>query len=201
MATAFSEKEKELIRAKLRDAAKECLSKYGVKKTTVDQLVQMTGISKGAFYSFYPSKELLFFNVLEEQQGYIMKDVIGKLEAKESIYAQEFSDVLFEVYQNVRKSFMMTIIQLQEYEYLFRKLPMELIENHHSFDDILAQKMFLQLKLKQDVDLSVVTAAFRAVFLSMLHVKEIGEKDYDKVLKLLIKGLTQQFVEEESLNE
>jgi len=197
MATAFSEKEKEQIKAKLRNAAEECLSKYGVKKTTVDQLVQMAGISKGAFYSFYPSKEVLFFIVLEEYQGLLMKDVIDRLDEKECINAQEFSGVLFEIYQSIRKSFLMNILQGQEYEYLIRKLPMELIESHHTFDDALAQKLFLHVRRKKNVDLNVVTAAFRAVFLSMLHVKEIGEKDFDEVLKLLIRGLAQQFIEEE----
>lgn len=46
MVKAFTEKEKEFIRAKLKEVAEECLGRYGVKKTTVDQLVDMTGISK-----------------------------------------------------------------------------------------------------------------------------------------------------------
>ena len=43
MAVAFSEEEKRFINDKLKEAARECLSRYGVKKTTVDQLVQMAG--------------------------------------------------------------------------------------------------------------------------------------------------------------
>ncbi|MGH2331574.1 TetR/AcrR family transcriptional regulator [Thermoanaerobacter mathranii] len=39
-------------------AAKECLQKYGVKKTSVEQLTKMAGISKGSFYIFYGSKEI-----------------------------------------------------------------------------------------------------------------------------------------------
>jgi len=35
----------------------------------------------------------------------------------------------------------------------------------------------------------------------MLHVKEIGEKDFDKVLKLLITGLAQQLIVEDCNNE
>jgi hypothetical protein len=35
----------------------------------------------------------------------------------------------------------------------------------------------------------------------MLHVREIGEKDFDGVLKLLIRGLAQQIMEGASHNE
>ena len=77
MATAFDDNEKELIRKKLKEAAEECLLKYGVKKTTVDQLVQMAGISKGSFYSFYSAKEVLFFIVLEEYQKSIISELIN----------------------------------------------------------------------------------------------------------------------------
>lgn len=74
MATAFSDEEKKFIREKLKEAAYECLREYGVKKTTVDQIVQITGIAKGSFYKFYDSKEILFFTVLEEYQKSIIDD-------------------------------------------------------------------------------------------------------------------------------
>lgn len=79
MSTAFSDNEKELINLKLIEVAEECLKKYGVRKTTVDQIVQMTGISKGSFYNFYPKKEILFFTVLEEYQKSIIENLTKKL--------------------------------------------------------------------------------------------------------------------------
>ena len=38
----------------------------GIRATTVEQLARASGISKGAFYLFYPSKEALFFAIVEE---------------------------------------------------------------------------------------------------------------------------------------
>jgi AcrR family transcriptional regulator len=201
MATAFSENERERIRIKLNHAAQECLGKFGVKKTTVDQLVQITGISKGAFYIFYPSKEILFFTVLEEYQRDLMEEIFSKFDKTHHISAQEFSQLIYEIYQKVRHSFMMNIVQNQEFEYLMRKIPEEYIQKHHSFDDMLAIKLLSRLKVKKDIDAGIVTTSLRAIFMSMLHVKEIGEKDFDKVLKLLITGLAQQLIEEETLHE
>lgn len=197
MATAFSESEKELIRIKLNSAAQECLGKFGVKKTTVDQLAQMAGISKGAFYIFYPSKESLFFKVFEEYQNSIIEEIFNELNELENVGSEEFSDLIYEIYKKVRHSFIMNIIENQELEYLMRKIPEKDMLDHHSFDDMFIKKLLLYLKVKKDVEIGTVSASLRAIFMTMLHVKEIGEKDFDKALKLLISGLVQQLIEED----
>jgi AcrR family transcriptional regulator len=200
MATAFSDNEKELIRKKLNEVAQECLWKYGVRKTTVDQIVQMAGISKGSFYNFYTSKEILFFTVLEEYQKSIIDELTSKLQ-EEYIGIDKFAELIYELYQNVRQSFIMNIIQNQEFEYLMRKLPKELIINHHSLDDILTKKIFSYIKIKDNINIDVVTASLRAIFMSMIYIEEIGEKDFDEVLKLLIRGLALQIIEEDYKND
>lgn len=201
MATAFSDNEKELIRKKLNEVAQECLWKYGVRKTTVDQIVQMAGISKGSFYNFYSGKEILFFMVLEEYQKSIIDELANKFRKEENVGIDKFTELIYELYQNVRQSFIMNIIQNQEFEYLMRKLPKELIINHHSLDDILSKKIFSYIKIKEDINIDVVTASLRAIFMSMIYIEEIGEKDFDEVLRLLIKGLAQQIVEEDYNND
>ncbi|MCR1899847.1 TetR/AcrR family transcriptional regulator [Irregularibacter muris] len=201
MATAFSDREKELIRKKLNKVAQECLCKYGVRKTTIDQIVQRAGISKGSFYSFYPAKEILFFEVLEEYQKSIMNELSNKLMQENNIGIDQFTELIYGLYQKVRKSFIMNIIQNQEFEFLMRKLPKELIMHHHSLDDILTKKIFSYIKLKDNINIDVVTASLRAIFMSMIYIEEIGEEDFDEVLKLLIKGLAQQIVEEDDHHE
>lgn len=197
MATAFNDNEKEFIKEKLKEVAYDCLLKYGVKKTTVDQIVQMTGIAKGSFYKFYDSKEILFFTVLEEYQKSIMYELINKFKEEEYIGVDKFTQLIYGLYQKVRQSFIMNIIKNNEFEYLMRKLPKDLIANHHSLDDILAKNIFLHIKIKEGVNIDVVTASLRAIFMSMMHIEEIGEEYIEEVLKLLIKGLAIQIVEED----
>jgi AcrR family transcriptional regulator len=199
MATAFTESEKEQIRKKLMEAAEDCLGKYGVKKTTVDQLVQMAGISKGAFYQFFSSKEILFFNVLEEFQVSLMAEGMNAQQASNELTAEAFTEFLYSLYQRVRHSFLMNIIQNGEMELLMRKIPVEEIARHHSFDDLIAQKLFSDFSIERDPQ--VVAASLRAIFLSMLHVKEIGEEHFDQALKMLIHGITLQLMGEDAGDE
>ena len=64
MARSFSEREKENIRISLMDICKQNWTQYGYKKTSVDEICKQAGISKGAFYLFFESKEALFCEVL-----------------------------------------------------------------------------------------------------------------------------------------
>lgn len=199
MATAFDDNEKELIRKKLKEAAEECLLKYGVKKTTVDQLVQMAGISKGSFYSFYSAKEVLFFIVLEEYQKSIISELINELKEIDNIGIDEFTELIYGLYQEVRQSFIMSIIQNQEFEYFIKKLPKELILEHHLLDNAFTKELFSYVKIKGNVD--IVSASLKAIFMSMIYIVEIGEKEFDSVLRLLIRGVAQQIIVEDYNNE
>ena len=196
MATAFTDKEKEVIRKKLQKAAKECLQRYGVRKTTVDQMVEMVDISKGSFYNFYSSKEMLFFTVLEEYQIDIMNRLAEKLEQENQINANQFVQLLYDFYQDFRYSFMYTIFKNNEMELLIRKLPKEVITTHHLLDDRMVEKIMSHINIQENIMVEIVSALFRTIAVSILHINEIGEKQFDIVLKLLIQGIVGQITKE-----
>ena len=98
MARSFTEREKENIKRSLRKACKQSWTQYGYKKTSVDELCKQVGISKGAFYLFFESKESLFCEVLCSVQEQIChaalevieehKDKYGVAEALKLIYRE-----------------------------------------------------------------------------------------------------------------
>ncbi len=198
MATAFTDEEKEIIRKKLQKAAKECLQRYGVRKTTVDQMVAIVDISKGSFYSFYSSKEMLFFRVLEEYQIDIMNRLEEQLEQENQINVNQFVQLLYDFYQDFRHSFVFTIFKNHEMELLIRKLPKEVITTHHLLDDRMAEKIVSRINIRETVSVEIVSALFRTIAMSILHIEEIGEKQFDTILKLLIKGIVGQIIEEDN---
>jgi AcrR family transcriptional regulator len=65
MSKAFSEQERNIINEKLIAACEECWNLYGYQKTSIRDLCSRCGISPGAFYLFYESKELLFVETAE----------------------------------------------------------------------------------------------------------------------------------------
>ena len=197
MATAFTTEEKEVIRKKLHKVAKECLQRYGVKKTTVDQMAAMVDISKGSFYNFYSSKEMLFFMVLEEYQIDVMNRLTEQLGMEAKIDTNRLVQLLYDFYQDFRYSFMYTIFKNHEMELLVRKLPKEVITNHHMIDDRMVKEIVSRINIRENVSLEIVSALFRTIAMTILHIEEIGEKQFDTTLKLVIKGVVEQITKED----
>ena len=197
MATAFTSEEKEVIRKKLHKVAKECLKRYGVKKTTVDQMAAMVDISKGSFYNFYSSKEMLFFAVLEEYQIDVMDRLTEQLDMEAKIDTNRLVQLLYDFYQDFRYSFMYTIFKNHEMELLIRKLPKEAITNHHLIDDRMVKKIVSRINIRENVSVEIVSALFRTIAMTILHIEEIGEEQFDTTLKLVIQGVVEQITKED----
>lgn len=65
---AFSADESDHIRSRLKAAGGEAFARRGLRGTTIDELARAAGISKGAFYRFYDSKEALLLALLDEYE-------------------------------------------------------------------------------------------------------------------------------------
>ncbi|EGP65759.1 transcriptional regulator, TetR family [Streptococcus sp. oral taxon 056 str. F0418] len=197
MVAAFTAEEKEVIKRKLHTVAKECLQRYGVKKTTVDQMAALADISKGSFYNFYPSKEMLFFAVLEEYQIDVMNHLTEQLGMETKIDTNHLVQLLYDFYQDFRYSFMYTIFKNHEMELLLRKLPKEVITNHHLIDDRMVKKIVSRINIRENISVEIVSALFRTIAMTILHIEEIGEEQFDTTLKLVIQGVVEQTTEED----
>lgn len=80
MARSFSDQERDDIRRRLSDVCRKCWTQMGYKKTSVDEICRQVGISKGAFYLFFESKESLFCEVLCAAQREICKMASAAME-------------------------------------------------------------------------------------------------------------------------
>lgn len=197
MAKAFSDNEKSLIKEKLLEGAIECIKKYGVKKTTVDELASYAGISKGAFYLFYDIKEKLFYDAVMENHNGLQNNLLASLEEnKGNLTIDTLTEIIYCILKQA-SPFWTALFLNGDLDYIYRKLPKELVEAHHSDDLVFGERFFAAIPLKDDCDISVFTAALRAVFSTMLNVKNIGEEVYDQTVKVLIKGVLIQFLKVE----
>ena len=59
MPRAFTAVEKEAIRDRLMEAGHACFLRYGLKKTTIEDLTKPAGIAKASFYLFFDSSYFL----------------------------------------------------------------------------------------------------------------------------------------------
>lgn len=196
MPKSYSEQEREYIRKRLKEEAAECLARYGVRRTTVDEIVKRVNIPKGTFYLFYKSKELLLFDVIQEQHENVNRRLYQAISAitGSSFSAEKLTDVIFEFYKMTEKMPILKLLDIGEVELLVRKLPREVVEEHFQDDTDTIEKMFALLPVKKEVDIKVISAAFHAIYYATLHKAEIGEEQYDEAVRALIYGMVIQVI-------
>lgn len=194
MPKRYSEEEREYIRKRLKEEAVSCMGQFGIRRTTVDEIVKRVNIPKGTFYLFYKSKELLLFDVIQEQHELINQKLYQEISrfSHEPFSVEKLTDVIFEFYKMTEEMPMFQLMDSQEIELLVRKLPREVVEAHLQDDTDSIQKLFSFLPVKKEVDIKVVSAAFHAIYYATLHKDEIGEDGYDEALRMLIQGLITQ---------
>lgn len=196
MPKSYTEQEREYIKKRLKEEAAKCLAQYGVRRTTVDEIVKRVNIPKGTFYLFYKSKELLLFDVIQEQQEIVNRKLYQAISdiADRSFSAEKLTDVIFEFYKMTEKMLILKLLDLGEVELLARKLPREIVEEHMQDDTDTIEKMLALLPVKKEVDIKVISAAFHAIYFATLHKAEIGEEQYDEALRALIYGIVTQVI-------
>ncbi|MDF2685954.1 MAG: TetR family transcriptional regulator [Clostridia bacterium] len=200
MPKAFSESERRNIKRRLMEEAKLCLTQFGVKKTTVDELVKRVNIPKGTFYLFYESKELLFFDVFCEFHDEIQKNLMSEIASVNGAFdAKGLTGLIFKYYKAVEESFLLKLITNGDLELLMRKLPEDVVKAHTEKDDFNIENLISILPGIKLTNIKAISGSLRGIFLSMLHKHEIGDDIFYEALKIMLYGVIIQMFEGESI--
>lgn len=198
MPKTYSDKEREHIKIKLKEEALACLTLYGVKKTTVDELVKRVNIPKGTFYLFYESKELLLFDVINDVHDEIQTLLIKELEKiGDKVSSQKVTELLYQLYKKVDDTSLLNLMTNGDLELIMRKLPNEVVAEHLNHDDFMMEQLLSFLPHNKDKNIEVFSGALRGIFLTLLHRREIGHKVFDEALRLMIHGVVIQLLDVE----
>ena len=195
MPRSFTEKEKEKITEALIKTGMEKFGRYGLKKTTIDEIVRDAGIAKGSFYQFFPSKEALMFACIEHLEKEIRENDIYPLMSRKETAGNILEELFNVEFELSEKYPLLSILDNpQEFEILFRSVPEDQLTGHFQSDSLLAWKMMTGLypeKKWTDEEIGIVTGLIRGLLMLRIHKKIIGEEIYADVIKLLSKALAE----------
>jgi len=197
MPKRFSDYEKTIIKKHLKEEAMKLLITHGVKRTTVDELVKRVNIPKGTFYLFYASKELLFFDAINEVHLVVQNKLIAEFSSvTDELSVDQITDILMSLYQEVSSSGLLKVMMSAEMDLLMRKLPQEVVKEHHEHDDFHMGQLFSMLSIGEQVNMEAFSGAFRGIFITMLYKREIGESIFDEAMRVMLRGLVIQMMED-----
>ena len=189
MAKGFTQEEKDLIKNSLIHKGKELYSTYGLKKTSIGDLTKAVGIAQGSFYTFFGSKEELYFEILEQEEKLLKEKILKDFNIYEADANSFKRFLLAGVFEIARNPFLQTLYNRDEYEMMVRKLPEEKLAKHIENDgkDLLPLIQLWQEKgMMSNYNPDAIVGVIRSLFLLTIHKKEIGKEVYDGTLELMV---------------
>ena len=197
MPRAFSTLERENIRKALIDAADAAISRNGLGKLSIDSLVNAAHISKGAFYLFYSSKEMLILDVVQHVQECARADLLTAINAEMSDQiddvARRLLEGLFSVFVNY--PIFAELSKPDSLVQLIRGLPQDVLDDEFESDEEFFGSLFeelVQRKQVLDMDLGVLCGLPRMVLALELNKDMIGLDRYCELKEMFVSGIAMQ---------
>lgn len=201
---AFSEREMELIKVKLIQAAEKLFAEQGFSKTNVAELAKAAGIGKGTFYMFYRSKDELLWDLhqaIHAKWEERFTKVLGRMATEPQVAIVEFLQAAFEIFNH---PLILKLQQTGDFDKIHRALSHD--EVHHQGDMSLNAMVPLVAVAQQagaiiEGDPRVLAATIRSVCFLGMHSTDIGEDVYPAVVDLLITLVAKGLTKERSVND
>lgn len=196
MPRAFTEREREVIRARLRAAARDAFRAHGLRRTNVEELARAAGISKGAFYIFYPSKEALFLDILQEIEATMRARLLREVDAA----PERALRIILTTALSLREAEpLLERLALEDAAQLQRGLPEEETRELLRGDVAFVAELIARLEpagVRVAADPATLAGLLRALFFVSLQREQIGADAYPAVAALLVDGLARALGEE-----
>jgi AcrR family transcriptional regulator len=192
MPKAFTEHEKALIGSRLLEQGYKLFSTYGLKKTNIEEIARASGISKGAFYKFYESKEALFMDVIEQAEIRLRQEILAVIDlpgqsARARLYA--LLKKAFDLFETIP---ILQFFTSSDYDLLFRRIPAEILQAHLASDRMFMEDLFTHCQnagIPIRVQPEQMMGLLYPLVLAILHKEDLGQNGFtgniDALLELV----------------
>ena len=177
MPKAFTEYEKGLITTRLLEQGYKQFSAYGLRKTNVGELAEAAGISKGAFYNFYESKEALFMDVVELAEQRYRQDVLAALELPGPSPRARLVAVLKKAFTSFKEIPILQFLTSSDYDLLSRRVSPAKLQEHMASDRAFIEDLVARCRqagISIQASTEEIRVLFYALVLTVVHEEDFG---------------------------
>ena len=192
----FSENEREIIKTKLLKEGERLFTAHGIKKVSVDDLVQAAGIAKGSFYAFYSNKEHLYIDIANKLQQKMWRDMDDFLNEHRRLPPKELTKQVFLwMFEQLERYPLLVQAVGETADYLYRKLPKEIYEAH-TLDDIHSLVKLQEYGISFKCEIKLATKILQVIAMALLDLQQIDTTERAAVTSIILDGVINEIVGE-----
>lgn len=197
----FSDQERDNIRETLKNEGKQLFARLGLKKVTIDDIVNATGIAKATFYTFYENKESLFLDIVQSSQREIFILIESGLMENRGLSSRvRVKQVFVLLEQYMTRSQVISQIDSQTLALIARKAPNEL-KKIYTQQNIDAAETLSQFGIRFTCDVKTASIIFQGLYHSFIGMRQMESEDWISALDLMLEAIIDKIITEEAQDE
>lgn len=194
MAKPFNVADKVEVNNRLLDSGERLFKRYGLDKTTIEDITKNAGIGKGTFYNFYNSKIDLYIGLYSRQRVRLVSELNKHFLNRSESVELLIKDYLKKLAELLYKDEILTMIYSQEVmSVLYSKGTEKQLEEFN----VAANKELSNIIMtwdgvknsKKSIDANVLAGMIRSVTFLRFHKFYIGDNIYDEVVDGMISAI------------
>lgn len=165
-----------MIGERLLEQGYKLFSAYGLKKTNVEEIAKAAGISKGAFYLFYESKEELFMRVIEETEMRVRQQLLAAIDLPGPSPRARLFAILKKIFSLFATIPLLHFVTGSDYDLLFRSIPAEKLQKHLASDRMFIEEVITRCQsasIPIQVQSEQIISLLYPLVLTILHKDEL----------------------------
>jgi AcrR family transcriptional regulator len=167
------------LREKILESAIECFAKTGFDRTKMDDIANLSDVSKGTLYLYFKSKEDLFYGICQIRLKKIKDQLNGMLITKENLAsdAQRFYDYFQKEVNPYHNLVLLEMSVMATRNPRLRKVLMQHRVNRHQ---VISEFIEVQIKkgfARKDVDKDAIASGLIGLYEGLVINKVMGVED------------------------
>lgn len=183
MPKIFSEEDRENIRLHLLQNGRSMLEKKSYNSISVADLATESGIAKGTFYNFFPSKEAFFYEVILLIRDENRKEILqfAKNPSKEALV-----EMLYKRYTTTKTVY--DYFEPEELKIIFRKLPGKAQDADENSME-LAKSLITACGIDESVQAGVIVNLMNVAANAVANKEFLVAEYYEETIMVLAKAI------------
>jgi AcrR family transcriptional regulator len=184
----------------LVEIGKDYINRVGTKLIVVDDVAREAGISKGSFYSFFPSREDFILSVFESWEKEYRDVLLDETAAGEGAPRERLERFFLQSFAILEREPGLARMGSGEIDLLMERLPKERLASHQDSDKKAldaATRAWIDGGLLEEKDLPALIGIMSSIFAISIRRQDFAEGSYEPAIKLISEALAARLARKE----
>jgi AcrR family transcriptional regulator len=167
------------VREKIIESAVECFARTGFDRTKMDDIANVSDVSKGTLYLYFKSKEDLFYGICQNSLKKVKEQVNGMLITKENLVsdAERFYDYF---QRGINPYHNMVLLEMSVMATRNPRLRRVLMQHRVNRHQVISEFIGLQIRngfARKDIDKDAIASGLIGLYEGLVLNKVTGADD------------------------